>query len=82
MPWGTWTLNTETTIRLGTADIGNSLKGLTVSGQVSVTIDSLLYSPMTAGLLELNNNNQLVALGTSPDFPMGPKWRKVVRQIG
>lgn len=80
MPWGTWTLGTETTMRLGTTDVPTS-KGAVFSGNTAPELTSLLSSPMTAGLIELKNN-RFVAAGTAPDFPVLPKWRKVVRQIG
>lgn len=48
----------------------------------SPTVDQLLSGPFVKGLLELDGNKQLAAVGTSPDFPVVPKWRKVVRQIG
>ena len=46
------------------------------------TLEQLLESPFTRNLLELSPDNTLAAVGTSPDFSMLPKWRKVVRTIG
>lgn len=49
--------------------------------------DELLNIPYAVSdpvnrLVELDPNGYAVAVGTSPDFPVQPKWRKVVRQIG
>lgn len=80
MPWGTWTLGTETAMRFGTNTVA-ATTGTTFVGVVAPELDSLLSSPMTQGLLEIKGT-KLTAVGTAPDFPVTPKWRKVVRQIG
>lgn len=80
MPWGTWTLGTQASLRLGIADF-TSVLGLRLNGLDAPQLPSLLSSPLTQGLVEIKNN-KLVAVGSAPDFPAVPKWRKVVRQIG
>lgn len=80
MPWGSWTLGTQTNMRFG---IGNdaSLLGLQIDGRVAPELDGLLESPMTRGLIEITEA-RLGAVGAGADFSMLPKWRKTVRQIG
>ena len=80
MPWGTWTLGTQTNLRFGVVPQA-SRKGLRISSTAGPDVQTFLAAPMTAGLIEIKNN-RLVAAGSAPDFPLVPKWRKVVRQIG
>lgn len=80
MAWGAWTLGTETTVQLGNLDF-SSLDGLSLTTFEGPNLESLLGAPMTAGLIEIKDN-RLTAVGAAPDFPVLPKWRKVVRQIG
>lgn len=80
MAWGTWTLGTQTTIRLGNFTSDSSL-GLVIDGRVAPELDSLLNSPMTRGLVEIVDTS-LSPVGAAADFSMLPKWRKAVRQIG
>ena len=83
MAWGSVVLGSQlTTIRLGVAPSDLSLTGYTISIADSPTINEVLNGPFVRGLLELTSDNTLAAVGTSPDFPVLPKWRKVVRQIG
>jgi hypothetical protein len=56
--------------------------GFRVTALTAPDIEQLLNGPFNRGLLELNSSHRIAAVGTSPDFPMLPKWRKVVRQIG
>lgn len=80
MAWGTWTLGTQTTIRLGVITSDNPL-GLVIDGRVAPELDSLLNSPMTRGLVEIVDTS-FSPVGAAADFSMLPKWRKSVRQIG
>lgn len=83
MAWGSVVLGAQlTTIRLGVAPSSLSLAGYSVSVSDSATINQLINSPFVKDLLELTSDNTLAAVGTTPDFPVIPKWRKVVRQIG
>lgn len=83
MPWGPVVLGTQlTSPRLGAITAPLPLTGYVGSVNSSPSIDSLLNSPYVKGLIEVTSANTLAAVGTSPDFPIGPKWRKVVRQIG
>lgn len=83
MPWGPVVLGAQlTSARVGVVSSLLPLTGYRGSVDVSPTIDSLLNSPYVKGLIEVTSANTLAAVGTSPDFPIGPKWRKVVRQIG
>jgi len=83
MAWGSVVLGSRlTTIRLGVAPSGLSLTGYRISAADNASIDQVLNGPFVRGLLELTSDNTLAAVGTTPDFPVLPKWRKVVRQIG
>lgn len=82
MPWGSPVLGTQITLRVGVLPSGLSTAGPRISLQTSPSLDQLLGAPNVKGLLQLDSKNTIVAVGTSPDFPIGPKWRKVVRQIG
>ena len=83
MPWGSVVLGTQlTNARVGVVSSDLPLTGYRGSVDVSPTIDSLLNAPYVKGLIEITSANTLAAVGTSPDFPVLPKWRKVVRQIG
>jgi hypothetical protein len=81
MAWGTWTLETESSVRLGIVDVSD-FRGLRIESTATPGLREFLYSPFTEGLLEINADNRIAAVGTSPDFSMLPKWRKVVRTIG
>lgn len=83
MPWGPPVLGTRLTS--GMALVATTIPtnvALGASLSSSPTVDQLLQAPFVKGLLELNSQKEFVAAGTSPEFPIGPKWRKVVRQIG
>lgn len=82
MPWGPPVLGQLTSLRV--CVYTGALPSTIYVGSVasSPTVDQLLSGPFVKGLLELDGNKQLAAIGTSPEFPIGPKWRKVVRQIG
>lgn len=83
MPWGPPVLGAQLTSARSCVATG-ALPNINYVGSVasSPTVDQLLGGPFVKGLLELDGNKQLAAIGTSPDFPVVPKWRKVVRQIG
>lgn len=83
MPWGSPVLGAQlTTVRVGTLPSVLSRDGLRLSVSASPTIEQYLQSPLSKGKLVLTSDNYLVAAGSSPEFPMVPKWRKVSRQIG
>lgn len=83
MPWGSFVLGTQlTTIRLGADEGSTTAVGYSISAATAPDIAQLLYGPFNRGLLELDSGQRVVAVGTAPAFPMGPKWRKVVRQVG
>lgn len=83
MPWGAPVLGAQlTTVRVGIFSGALLTTAARINGLTAPTVEQTLGSPFTKGLLELNSSNKFAAVGTSPEFPIGPKWRKVVRQIG
>jgi hypothetical protein len=60
--------NDGTSIRLSVLDSG--------------TPESHTRSPFYKGLVAFDALGRPYAIGASADFPIVPKWRKVVRQIG
>ncbi len=86
MPWGAWTLTDTTTWRISVCSRKNVMVNLATSG-VSDLKDfpaaaTLLYAPFLRGKLEIRPDNTLGGVGASRQFPMGPKWRKVIKEIG
>ena len=83
MPWGSPVFGSQlTTIRRGAANPDLPSVGKRVSVTTAPNIEIILSYPFTRDLLELSPNNTIAAIGTSPDFSVLPKWRKVVRTIG
>lgn len=83
MTWGVPVLGAQlTTVRVGTLPPAISRDGLRVIVGASPTIEQYLDSPLSKGELVLTADGRLVAVGSSPEFPILPKWRKVSRQIG
>lgn len=83
MPWGPPVLGAQlTSTRVGVFSGPLPLVGVRIVALTSPTVDQVLTSPFLLGVVEINSNNKYAGKGTSPDFPIGPKWRKVVRQIG
>ena len=83
MAWGSFVLGTQlTTIRLGVLDTPLATTGFRISTETAATIGQLLNSPYARGLLTLDSTQRLAASGSAADFPMLPRWRKTIRQIG
>ncbi len=86
MPWGAWTLTDTTTWRIAVLNRRSIAINLATSGITDwkdfPAAATLLYSPFLRGKLELRPNYTLGGVGASPQFPMGPKWRKVIKEIG
>lgn len=82
MPWGPPVLGTQLTTARNAVTGPISETCYVGAAASSPTIDQLLNAPFVKGLIEVNSQQKLAAVGTSPEFPIGPKWRKVVRQIG
>lgn len=80
MPWGTWSLGSQTTIYFGKGASGG-YRGIAIEATMGPDVLSVLSSPMTSHLLEIRET-RLSAVGAAADFPVLPKWRKVTRQIG
>lgn len=83
MAWGTYPLTDQRSMLFGlSGTLG--LKGIVIFAYEPAPLETLINSPLTQGLLEINPDNRIVTSGSSspPDFPMLPKWRKVVRAIG